>query len=191
MAPPDTAVSTGRARIFALRKDGDRARYLAEAEAYLATNRDDLVAADVATMLATPATRDRFAAFTARYAGAETRIHLQFGEIAARAGLGPEAATCARAVLRDESAPCAPLLKAAALLDGAALPDEAMAAAERAAARATKRYQKEDADLFLCRLAAKGGRADAETRRRLAGLAQGALMPQVRKDAAALLGGLK
>lgn len=53
---------------------------------------------------------------------------------------------------------------------------------------AAKKYQREDVALMQCRLAVLRKTAGAAERARLAELSKAALMPQVRRDAAELLG---
>lgn len=176
-----------RLRILADRVRKTDAEYLHDAEAFLAFERDDLLAADVMDAYARQRAMTPFIVFGKRYADGKARLLLQYAEVARNnkwtEGMKPfvQAVLTAPGVTYAAGFRCAEFLAEAGDLAAAG------AALDRAEPSAGKQYQREDVALLRCRLAVLGRSAGEPERARLQALSGSAMMPQVRRDAAALL----
>jgi hypothetical protein len=176
-----------RLHILADRARKAEADYLRDAEAFLALERDDLLAADVMDTYARRRGLPSFVAFGRRYANGDARLLLQYAETARNndwpEGMRPFAADvlAAPGLAYAEGFRCAGFLAEAGDLAAA------KSALDLVEPLAGKRYQQEDAALLRCRLAVLGRSVGDSERARLQELARSAIMPQVRRDAAALL----
>ncbi len=172
--------------LLQLREADDKTAYIRKAREFLSTNRNDLIAADVATLYAQMRMTNEIISFGMTYANNSPARLLEFADIANNESWNEVTAIFARETSRMPNASYAELFRAARFIveDPGVKFDTIL---ERLESLAEKRYQKEDLKLLTCEHAVLSGNTMSETTDVLSQLATDAMMPQVRRDASRLL----
>ncbi len=172
--------------LLQLRKADDKTAYIRKAREFLSTNRNDLIAADVATLYAQMRMTNEIISFGMTYANSSPARLLEFADIANNESWSKVTVAFARETSRMPNASYAELFRAAHfLVDEPGI--EFGAILDRLESLAEKRYQKEDLKMLMCEHAVRSGKTTPETTDVLSQLAADAMMPQVRRDASRLL----
>ena len=189
--PDGTRLPTDIRPLLELRKKDDKIAYLAAARDFLATNRNDFIAADVATLYAQMRMTNEFRLFGIEYAKNSPSTLLEFADIANNESCGAMRDEFALETAIKPDASYSELFRSARfLLQGERL-DKVDELARRLTQIATKRYQLEDIQLMTCELAIKRHETSQALADMLAKLANDAMMPQVRQNAKKMLSEIK
>ncbi len=158
-----------------------------EAEAYLLRHRDNLLATEVMERYAADKREADFLRLGAAYGGTDAPLLLAFAEIALHADWPPMIRAFSTQTLQNASESYAQTFRALQLLEACGEWQSVADALPALEAKAAKRYQREDLTLMRCRIAIRQNRIGEAERARLRTLAESAMMPDVRREAAELL----
>ena len=158
-----------------------------EAETYLLRHRDDLLATEVMERYAADKREADFLRLGAAYGGTDAPFLLSFAEIALHADWPPMIRAFSTQTLQNASESYAQTFRALQLLEACGEWQSVAEALPALETKTVKRYQREDLALMRCRVAIRQNRLGEAERARLQTVAETAMMPDVRREAAELI----